>query len=64
VEEWLTIKDVAARLKVHTKTVRRLVELGHLAPPRKVAGTILRWTARDVETYLYRLDRREFEKPG
>lgn len=57
----LGLKEVSRMLGVSGKTVAKLVEIGRLAKPRTVHGKIKRWFPRDVETYLERLYRGEFE---
>jgi excisionase family DNA binding protein len=52
----LSIGKVAARLDVSESTVRRLVEAGHLPKPMLVAGRLPRWSAAQVEWYVYALE--------
>ena len=59
----LTVKQVAARLNCSEKTVHRLVAQGRLSRPRQLVRGVVRWLARDVEVYLYRLWRGDFEPP-
>lgn len=59
--ELLTRKQVAQRLRVGVKTLDRLVERGHLAQPRRPGGGQPRWFAGDVDTYLWRLARGDFD---
>ena len=54
--ELLSIAKVATMLDVSETTVRTLVRLGHLPPPKHVAGRAARWTARQVEGYVYALE--------
>lgn len=61
--ELLTLKQVASRLKVGAKTVTRLVERGQLAAPRHPAGGRPCWFVGDVEVYLWRLLKGDFDGP-
>lgn len=56
----LRIEKVAEMLDVSETTVKRLVKEGKLPKPRHIR-TQARWFVRDVENYLRRLDRGEFE---
>ena len=58
--ELLRIEKVAEMLDVSESTVRRLVKDGRLPEPRHIRSQA-RWFVHDVETYLRRLDRGEFE---
>ena len=59
----LTIKQVAARLNVSERTVRRLVRERKLSRPRKLTDGAVRWFDADIRVYLYRLRRGDFEEP-
>lgn len=50
----LSVKQVAARLNVATRTVYRLVEAGQLPEPVHI-GASARWWADDVEKFLWRV---------
>ncbi len=52
----LTLKEVAERLNVGEKTVRRMVARGEFPRPRYLGGSP-RWFEEDVTHYLYRLRR-------
>lgn len=56
----LNIRDVGLMLGIKDRTVRKLVELGHLRKPRRVAGSP-RWFVIDVKVYLARLRSGEFD---
>ena len=58
----LTIKQVAARLNVSERTVRRLVKEKKLSRPRRLTQGASRWFATDLRVYLYRLKRGDFEE--
>lgn len=45
------VNEVAAMLKISSRSVWRLVDEGELKPPVKV-GRCARWFAADVHTYL------------
>ena len=47
----LTAHDVAERLRVNAKTIRRWRESGRL-PPAIELGGIVRWRARDIDAWL------------
>lgn len=47
----MTLKEVAARLRVSTSTVRRLVAQGRFAAPLRV-GSSLRWRQSDLDAFL------------
>jgi excisionase family DNA binding protein len=48
----LSYQHVAELLDVSVRTVRRLVEQGFLAPPRKYKGAGIRFLEEDVYQYL------------
>jgi len=50
-ERLLTVRDVAERLSLSDKTVRRLRRRGELPPGIEVAGTI-RWRPEEIEKWL------------
>lgn len=52
----LSLKSVAELLDISQGTVRKLVQAGHLPPPRQVLGRIPRWTYEQVMGYLYALE--------
>lgn len=54
VDQILAIGDVAKRLRISTRGVRRLVAAGQLAVPVKV-GASSRWFESDVLAYLEKL---------
>lgn len=54
--KFLTAKQVAAALNCSRQAVYRLVELGQLIAPLRVAGSP-RWEAMDIEVYAHRLRR-------
>ena len=49
----LTVQEVAARLRVSTDTVYRLVRLGLLAKPIKLLRSS-RWRQSDVDAFIQR----------
>jgi excisionase family DNA binding protein len=51
-EEWLTVREVAALLKVHVETVRRWVRTGELRGTPFGGKTGYRVKARDVDAFL------------
>jgi len=51
--EFLTVKDVAARLTIGVSTVWRQVKKGNLPPPIKI-GDSTRWRRADLETLIAR----------
>ena len=61
----LKLEDLAQRLGCSTATVRRLVRAGHLPPGRKLLpeGDARRWFEQDLQVYLWRLARGEFDSP-
>jgi predicted DNA-binding transcriptional regulator AlpA len=58
----LDIRDVALQLRSSESSVKRLVEAGQLRKPRHILTKPV-WFQADVDEYLRRLDRGEFEKP-
>ena len=48
---FLTAADIAKRLQVDAKTVRRWREAGQLPPALEVGG-IIRWRAEDIDAWL------------
>lgn len=58
--ELLQKKQVAARLNCSSRTIDRLVAEGKLARPSYVGGRPC-WAAMDVEVYLWRVLRRDFD---
>ena len=51
-KELLTVREVARRLSVSERTVRRWVTAGRLPAPLRFSATCLRWRARDIDRYL------------
>lgn len=51
-EEWLKVKEVAGRLKVHSMTVYRLIHAGHLDAVR--VGKAYRISGESLRAYLGR----------
>jgi excisionase family DNA binding protein len=49
--EWLTVKEVAARLRVSTMTVHRAIDAGHI-PAVRFGERTFRINAARFETYL------------
>lgn len=56
----LDIRDVATALRCSETTVKGLVKRGHLRKPRHILTKAV-WFQADVDEYLRRLDRGEFE---
>ncbi len=50
-KQLLDAKQVAQRLSVSVKTVRRLLDKGELPAPVKI-GRLLRWKEADIEAYM------------
>jgi len=48
----LSIRDVAALLAVHPRTIWRLVATGVLPPPVRLGRRTLRWRLSDIERAL------------
>lgn len=55
----LSVKEVAKRLDCSSAQVWRLVREGKLSKPVEHAGK--RWYAKDLEVYLWRLARGDFD---
>ena len=53
-DQFLKLQDVAERLRVSVRSVRREIARGRLAKPVKV-GVASRWPASDVQAYMERL---------
>lgn len=51
-----SMKALCAALDLSETTIRKLIRLGHLPPPKKVAGSIPKWTRGQVRGYLYALE--------
>lgn len=51
-EKWLTIAEVAARLDVHARTVRRWIQSGDLVPFRN--GRVVRIPLDELERFVKR----------
>jgi excisionase family DNA binding protein len=52
-EPLLTIEDLERLLRVHRRTIARMVKRGELPPPLKV-GSSNRWKVEDIEKVLGR----------
>jgi len=50
----VTVSELAEALKVHPKTVRRMIERNELPRPRRIAGRI-RFAADEIEGWFERL---------
>lgn len=48
--QWLTVRDVAERLQVDERTVRRWREEGKL-PPAFANGSVVRWRSEDIDAW-------------
>ena len=51
--ELLTVREVAARLKVSTRQIFKLAASGQLPRPVKVGGST-RWRSTDIEEFIER----------
>ncbi len=51
-EQFLTIEDVARRLAISRRTVRRWVTQGKLAGPVRFSARCHRWRASDLQRWL------------
>lgn len=47
-EKALTLKDVAAFLKVSESTIQRMVKMGELPKPTRIGKKIVRWFEKDI----------------
>jgi excisionase family DNA binding protein len=50
----VSIRQVAARLGVHPRTVHRWIKAGVLPRPRRVGGRLVRWPAEEIDGSLKR----------
>jgi excisionase family DNA binding protein len=48
----LTVKDVAAMLRVHTRTVWRMSASGDIPAPKKLGPRTVRWRMSDLAEYI------------
>ena len=51
-DEWLSVNEVAARMRVTRRTVERYIKNGHLPSTRLPGGRLLRIRRSDVEALL------------
>lgn len=51
-DEWLSVNEVAARMRVTRRTVDRYIKAGHLPATRLPGGRLLRIRRSDVEALL------------
>ena len=51
----LTVKDVAAILKVHPRTVWRMSAMGEIPAPLTLAPKTIRWRLKDIEAHVAKL---------
>ena len=51
----LTVKDVAAMLKIHPRTVWRMSATGDIPAPLRLAAKTIRWRLKDIETHVAKL---------
>ena len=51
----LTVKDVAAMLKIHPRTVWRMSAMGEIPAPLTLAPKTIRWRLKDIEAHLAKL---------
>jgi predicted DNA-binding transcriptional regulator AlpA len=50
--EFLTVKEVAERLRVGTRTVWRWLALGHLPQPLRFSPLCVRWRMVDIDRFI------------
>ena len=50
--EFLTVKEVAERLRVGTRTVWRWLALGHLPQPLRFSSLCVRWRMVDIDRFI------------
>jgi len=50
-DEWLTLEEVAKKLRVHKRTVRRMIADGLFPGPQHPTPGASLWSAFDMETY-------------
>jgi excisionase family DNA binding protein len=48
----LTVRDVAALLRIHPRSVWRMSASGQLPAPLALGAKTIRWRAADIEAYL------------
>lgn len=48
----LTVRQVAARLAIHPRSVWRLVAAGELPGPVKLSPRIVRWREADLQEFI------------
>lgn len=53
----LTVRDVAQRLRIGTRTVWKWTSAGHLPPPLRLgkSGRTVRWKASEIDRFLAQL---------
>ncbi len=51
----LTVRDVAAVLKIHPRTVWRMSATGEIPAPLALAPKTIRWRLKDIEAHLAKL---------
>lgn len=51
-EELLSLKEVASRLKVSEKTIRRMIKDGRFPDPVRI-GTSPLWHAKDCDAFIW-----------
>ena len=51
----LTVKDVAAVLKIHPRSVWRMSATGEIPAPLALAPKTIRWRLKDIEAHLAKL---------
>ncbi len=54
----LTRDEVARRLRMEVRTLRRLIEAGEFPRPLQVSPGVVVWTAADVAAHEYRIANR------
>ena len=51
----LTVRDVAAVLKVHPRTIWRMSATGEFPTPLTLAPKTIRWRLKDIEAHVAKL---------
>jgi predicted DNA-binding transcriptional regulator AlpA len=51
----LTVRDVAAMLKIHPRTVWRMSATGEIPAPLALAPKTIRWQLRAIEAHIAKL---------
>ena len=51
----LTVRDVAAMLKVHPRSVWRMSAMGGIPAPLTLAPKTIRWRLKDIEAHVAEL---------